>query len=79
MSKRCIQVSDWNHVKNSQAVPFYDYSGSIIGCQFILKQNTKDHKFLNLIDQRANNIYSFSSNIVHVGLKEFILSKEDPN
>ena len=61
ISKKCIQVSDWNDVKNSKAIPFYDEQGCTKGCQFVYKHNQKDLVFLNLLDQDKNNQYSYQS------------------
>lgn len=58
-------------MRQSQAVPFYDISGSIKGCQYILKTSGKasggkapaGHSVLNLLDQDINNLYTYESRV----------------
>lgn len=79
ISRKCIQVSDWNDVKNSKAIPFYDEQGCTKGCQFVYKHNQKDLVFLNLLDQDKNNQYSYQSQNVSLGQKKFYLNEDDPS
>ena len=51
MSNKCIKNTNWNYLKKSIIVPFFDEEHVQQGCQCIL-QHSRDHRTkLNLIDQ----------------------------
>lgn len=78
-SKACISDYDWNEVKKSIAIPFFDVSGQIKGCQFILKRNKHKFTLINLLDQNRNNLFTYESDIFFIGYKKFNLIKNDEN
>ena len=67
-------------MRNSYAIPFVDDNDEdrkILGCQLIIKHDENRETFLNLIDERYNNLYTYQSSIVIVGKKKFLLDEQD--
>ena len=66
-----------DHLKNSQAVPFYDECKAIKGCQYILFNKPNDYSVINLLDADKNNVYTYKTEVVCMGSKKYELHETD--
>ena len=69
---------DFNHLKNSEAVSFYNGDDmSVKGCQLFIQKSEGAFTIINLLDQDLNNVYIYRSTVVCVGSKKFELDSKD--